>query len=870
MPLTGQLGMKGNMSLSNYKITNLADPVNPTDAVNLRSVKFDQIIGNSFPGQTTEAGYMIAFTGAGAEGRAVKIDGDVTIPGDNAITTGIDSTQNILNIYVKDNIIDNANINTAAAIAQSKLAMNSASTRANATGIAQANLGLASFDSSEFDVTNGWVTIKANGVPLNNIAQIASNTVIANATVSAASATAVPFSTVVDTGLGVKKAQYGQYGNPTGFLRRTGTLTSSQDTDFTTVEAVSAYSGTVDTAANSRLVIRDSSGDFGGRNISASIQMNVGTKKFVDSSITATGGSINFYGFTANQGISIAGGSLGTDKVNTYQNDNHLFKNFDNSGYAPIQVSQITAGTLTTGGASTAGTLTGNWSMNTTSNLTLGTGTIDASTGTLKSTTLSTGASGTAGTLVGYWSTGAGSVINLDAGTLRSTTLSTGASANAGTITGQWSLAASSKINFTGATLQTTTLSTGASGTAGIITGTWSLSAGSSIDIGTGSLATTGLTAGAYTTAGTITGQWALSSGSQWDTTAGTLKSTTLTTGAAGTGGTITGNWGMNTTSNLTLGTGTIDTTAGTLKTLMLNTGATGTAGTITGQWTLASGSTLVASSIASQANSATITATNANTANQIVQRDASGNFSAGTITATLSGNATTSSSTTGNAATVTNGVYTTGSYSDPTWLTLSKSKVGLGNVDNTADANKSVNYATSAGSITSQANSATITAATANTINTIVLRDGNGDFSARIMTGTATAARYADLAERYAADKEYTPGIVVVFGGDKEITTSNVKGDTRVAGVITTNPAHLMNSEAGDDVTHPGVALQGRVPCRVVGKIRKGDILVCSGIHGVAIAGGDNIKVGSMIGKALEDYDSDHIGTIEVVVGRT
>ena len=136
-------------------------------------------------------------------------------------------------------------------------------------------------------------------------------------------------------------------------------------------------------------------------------------------------------------------------------------------------------------------------------------------------------------------------------------------------------------------------------------------------------------------------------------------------------------------------------------------------------------------------------------------------------------------------------------------------------------------------------------------------------------MTGTATAARYADLAERYATDKEYSVGTVVVFGGDAEITTTNNKGDTRVAGVISGKPAYMMNSEAGDDLTHPYVALAGRVPCRVVGKINKGDILVCGGIHGVAVAGGDNIKVGSMIGKALENYDSDHIGTIEVAVGR-
>ena len=136
-------------------------------------------------------------------------------------------------------------------------------------------------------------------------------------------------------------------------------------------------------------------------------------------------------------------------------------------------------------------------------------------------------------------------------------------------------------------------------------------------------------------------------------------------------------------------------------------------------------------------------------------------------------------------------------------------------------------------------------------------------------MTGTATAARYADLAERYASDREYPVGTVVVFGGDKEITTTNIKMDTAVAGVISANPAFRMNCEAGEDSTHPYVALAGRVPCKVAGKIKKGNIMVTSEIPGVAVAAVGDIKVGSMIGKALENYDSDHIGTIEVAVGR-
>jgi hypothetical protein len=125
-----------------------------------------------------------------------------------------------------------------------------------------------------------------------------------------------------------------------------------------------------------------------------------------------------------------------------------------------------------------------------------------------------------------------------------------------------------------------------------------------------------------------------------------------------------------------------------------------------------------------------------------------------------------------------------------------------------------------------------------------------------------------ADLAENYEGDKDYEVGTVLVFGGDKEVTTTNVKNDTRVAGVVSNTAAYTMYEAC------PGlknlVALQGRVPCKVVGKIKKGDILVTSGIPGVAMAAGRDVKVGTVVGKALKDYDSDHIGTLEIAVGRT
>ena len=125
-----------------------------------------------------------------------------------------------------------------------------------------------------------------------------------------------------------------------------------------------------------------------------------------------------------------------------------------------------------------------------------------------------------------------------------------------------------------------------------------------------------------------------------------------------------------------------------------------------------------------------------------------------------------------------------------------------------------------------------------------------------------------ADLAENYEGDQDYEVGTVLVFGGDKEVTTTNVKNDTRVAGVVSNTAAYTMYEAC------PGlknlVALQGRVPCKVVGKIRKGDILVTSGIPGVAVAAVGDVKVGTVIGKALKEYDSDHIGLSEIAVGRT
>ena len=137
----------------------------------------------------------------------------------------------------------------------------------------------------------------------------------------------------------------------------------------------------------------------------------------------------------------------------------------------------------------------------------------------------------------------------------------------------------------------------------------------------------------------------------------------------------------------------------------------------------------------------------------------------------------------------------------------------------------------------------------------------------AGVFSGTATQARYADLAENYVSDAEYEPGTVLIFGGDKEVTQNTMHKDARVAGVVSENPAYLMNSTCeGEHVV--AVALQGRTKVKVAGIIHKGDMLVTSSVPGLAAKGIDP-QMGTVIGKALEDHLEPGHGVIEMVVGR-
>ena len=135
------------------------------------------------------------------------------------------------------------------------------------------------------------------------------------------------------------------------------------------------------------------------------------------------------------------------------------------------------------------------------------------------------------------------------------------------------------------------------------------------------------------------------------------------------------------------------------------------------------------------------------------------------------------------------------------------------------------------------------------------------GDWS--LTAGSQLRATYADLAEYYEADQQYEPGTVLEFGGDKEVTLAE-DGTTRVAGVVSTNPAYAMNANCQGIAV--AIALQGRVPTKVRGTIHKGDMMV-SGGNGFARPSSEP-QMGTVIGKALENFDGIE-GVIEVAVGR-
>jgi len=226
------------------------------------------------------------------------------------------------------------------------------------------------------------------------------------------------------------------------------------------------------------------------------------------------------------------------------------------------------------------------------------------------------------------------------------------------------------------------------------------------------------------------------------------------------------------------------------------------------------------------------VDASTVNTASKVVARDASGNFSAGTITADLTGD-------------VTGNLTGTASFATQAYVTEDNTNVSAQRLvfhGGDGSGNKSLRHD-----------------------DDLTYTPSTNTLSAGIFSGTATSARYADLAEKYATDADYEAGTVVVFGGDAEVTVTTQSNDFRVAGVISTDPAYMMNSEADGQY----VALRGRVPCKVVGPVKKGDILITSHIPGVAMASDQPhfVSASCIVGKAISGNDTDGINVIEILV---
>ena len=244
------------------------------------------------------------------------------------------------------------------------------------------------------------------------------------------------------------------------------------------------------------------------------------------------------------------------------------------------------------------------------------------------------------------------------------------------------------------------------------------------------------------------------------------------------------------------------------------------------------------------------------------------GNVSATTFTGALSGAATTAGTVTTAAqpnitsvGTLTSlsvtGNISAGNVSATTFTgALSGAATTAGTVTTAAQPN-----ITSVGTLTSLGVSGALTTTqlTAGANTTAGNITGNWTLTA----GSRLTATYADLAEYYEADVKYLPGTVLMFGGDKEVTLAE-DGTSKVAGVVSTNPAYVMNATCPGLLT--AVALQGRVPCKVRGKISKGDMLI-SGGNGFARPN-QFPAMGTVIGKALQDFDG-YEGVIEVAVGR-
>jgi len=220
-----------------------------------------------------------------------------------------------------------------------------------------------------------------------------------------------------------------------------------------------------------------------------------------------------------------------------------------------------------------------------------------------------------------------------------------------------------------------------------------------------------------------------------------------------------------------------------------------------------------------------------------------------------------------GNSAAATTVTLTSGTFNVTGNTAITGTLSSTSNISTSGSGN-----ITSAGSVTATTGVSGTTGTFTTSVTTPLLIGGGAGETGLVRgnwsldTGSRFIATYADLAEYYEADQEYEVGTVLIFGGEKEITTTQVHMDHRVAGVVSETAAYLMNE--GCPGIKTAIALQGRVPVKVIGVVKKGDLLVSAGKPGYAIAS-SSPKPGTIIGKALANKDTADEGIVEVAVGR-
>ena len=188
------------------------------------------------------------------------------------------------------------------------------------------------------------------------------------------------------------------------------------------------------------------------------------------------------------------------------------------------------------------------------------------------------------------------------------------------------------------------------------------------------------------------------------------------------------------------------------------------------------------------------------------------------------------------------------------------------------ANVSGTVSSATTAGTVTTAAQPNITSVGTLTSLTTTIISTGANSTAGTITgnwslsAGSQLRATYADLAEYYAGDANIEPGTVVEFGGDQEVHLCNSYMSKLVAGIVTTNPAYIMNTDINCE--YPiAIALQGRIPAKVIGPVHRGDMMV-SANNGYAISCNSPL-MGTVLGKALTDFNGE-TGVIEIMVGRT